>query len=145
MSVFTISKQTRYKVDVNMTTQNYPVKTELFASKAPLEWAIVNNGTLYTAQIPIDQTGVVVSGGIESQTRRTLDNLVHTLECAGESMNSVLQVLIYVTDREYLATVNKVYAEYFNAPYPNRAAMVVAGLAREEMLVELVVYAAVST
>ena len=126
-----------------MTTQSYPVKTELFASKAPLEWAIVNNGTLYTAQIPIDQTGVVVEGGIEAQTRRTLDNLVHTLECAGESMDSVLQVLIYVTDREYLATVNKVYAEYFNAPYPNRAAMVVAGLAREEMLVELVVYAAV--
>jgi len=128
-----------------MTTQSYPVKTELFASKAPLEWAIVNNGTLYTAQIPIDQTGAVVEGGIEAQTRRTLDNLVHTLECAGESLNSVLQVLIYVTDREYLATVNKVYAEYFDAPYPNRAAIVVAGLAREEMLVELVVYAAVKS
>ena len=127
-----------------MKTQSYPVKTELFASKAPLEWAIVNNGTLYTAQIPIDQTGVVVDGGIEAQTRRTLDNLVHTLECAGESLNSVLQVLIYVTDRKYLATVNQVYAEYFNAPYPNRAAIVVAGLAREEMLVELVVYAAVN-
>ncbi|QUM82841.1 RidA family protein [Moritella sp. 36] len=131
-------------MDVNMKTQSYPVQTELFASKAPLEWAIVNNGTLYTAQIPIDQTGVVVDGGIEAQTRRTLDNLVHTLECAGESLNSVLQVLIYVTDREYLATVNKVYAEYFKAPYPNRAAIVVAGLAREEMLVELVVYAAVN-
>jgi enamine deaminase RidA (YjgF/YER057c/UK114 family) len=131
-------------MDVNMTTQHYPVKTELFASKAPLEWAIVNNGTLYTAQIPIDQTGAVVAGGIEAQTRQTFDNLVHTLECAGESLNSVLQVLIYVTDREYLATVNKVYAEYFDAPYPNRAAMVVAGLAREEMLVEFVVYAAVS-
>ncbi|GIC79298.1 enamine deaminase RidA [Moritella sp. F3] len=131
-------------MDVNMTTQSYPVKTELFASKAPLEWAIVNNGTLYTAQIPIDQTGAVVAGGIEAQTRQTFDNLVHTLECAGESLNSVLQVLIYVTDREYLATVNQVYAEYFDAPYPNRAAMVVAGLAREEMLVEFVVYAAVS-
>ncbi|PSW14716.1 reactive intermediate/imine deaminase [Photobacterium rosenbergii] len=119
------------------------VKTSLFASKAPLEWAITHNGTLYTAQIPIDQNGGVVEGGIEAQTRKTLDNLVHTLECAGESLDSVLQVLIYVTDREYLATVNKVYAEYFNAPYPNRAAMVVAGLAREEMLVELVVYAAV--
>ncbi|MBL1417025.1 MAG: RidA family protein [Moritella sp.] len=129
---------------MNMKTQSYPVKTELFASKAPLEWAIVNNGTLYTAQIPIDQTGVVVDGGIEAQTRRTLDNLVHTLECAGESLNSVLQVLIYVTDRKYLATVNQVYAEYFNAPYPNRAAIVVAGLAREEMLVEFVVYAAVN-
>ena len=50
-------------------------------------------------------------------------------------------MLIYVTDRSYLAPVNAVYAEYFQAPYPNRAAMVVAGLAREEMLVELVVYA----
>ncbi|MDX2319713.1 MAG: RidA family protein [Moritella sp.] len=129
---------------MNMKTQSYPVKTELFASKAPLEWAIVNNGTLYTAQIPIDQTGTVVAGGIEAQTRQTLDNLVHTLQCAGESLDSVLQVLIYVTDREYLATVNKLYAEYFNAPYPNRAAIIVAGLAREEMLVELVVYAAVN-
>lgn len=58
-------------------------------------------------------------------------------------MDSVLQVLIYVTDREYLKTVNQVYAEYFTAPYPNRAALVISGLAREEMLVELVVYAAV--
>jgi len=122
-----------------------PVKTELFASKAPLEWAVVNNGTLYTAQIPIDQQGVVIEGGIEAQTRQTMNNLVHTLECAGVSTDAVLQVLIYVTDRSYLATVNQVYAEYFNAPFPNRAAVVVAGLAREEMLVELVVYAAVES
>lgn len=125
-------------------TSKHPIKTSLFASKAPLEWALVNNGTLYTAQIPIDQTGAVVEGGIEAQTRQTLDNLVHTLECADETLDSVLQVLIYVTDRGYLTTVNKVYAEYFNAPYPNRAAMVVAGLAREEMLVEFVVYASAS-
>ncbi|WP_045418345.1 RidA family protein [Vibrio owensii] len=129
---------------MNTSTKKYPVKTALFASKAPLEWAIVNNGTLYTAQIPIDDTGVVVEGGIEAQTRQTFNNLVHTLECAGESLDSVLQVLIYVTDREYLKTVNQVYAEYFDAPYPNRAAMVVAGLAREEMLVEFVVYASAS-
>ncbi|MNN85220.1 Enamine/imine deaminase [compost metagenome] len=84
----------------------------------------------------------MVEGGIEAQTRQTLDNLEHTLECAGLGLEAVTQVLIYVTDRSYLATVNAVYAEYFVAPYPNRAAMVVAGLAREEMLVELVVYAA---
>ncbi|BDR21256.1 RidA family protein [Vibrio diabolicus] len=129
---------------MNTPTKKHPVKTSLFASKAPLEWAIVNNGTLYTAQIPIDDTGTVVEGGIEAQTRQTFNNLIHTLECAGESLDSVLQVLIYVTDREYLKTVNQVYAEYFEAPYPNRAAMVVAGLAREEMLVEFVVYASAS-
>ncbi|WP_299185273.1 RidA family protein [uncultured Psychrobacter sp.] len=128
-----------------MTTQTtkQPVKTPLYASKSPLEWAITNNGTLYTAQIPIDENGEVVAGGIEAQTRQTLDNLKHTLESAGVGMDAVLQVLIYVTDREYLKTVNQVYAEYFEAPYPNRAALVIAGLAREEMLVELVVYAAV--
>ena len=128
-----------------MTTHStkQAIKTSLYASKAPLEWAVTSNGTLYTAQIPIDENGDVVAGGIEAQTRQTLDNLKHTLECANIGMDSVLQVLIYVTDRAYLKTVNQVYAEYFEAPYPNRAALVIAGLAREEMLVELVVYAAV--
>jgi len=128
-----------------MTTHStkQAIKTSLYASKAPLEWAITSNGTLYTAQIPIDENGDVVAGGIEVQTRQTLDNLKHTLECANVGMDSVLQVMIYVTDRDYLKTVNQVYAEYFEAPYPNRAALVIAGLAREAMLVELVVYAAV--
>lgn len=128
-----------------MTTHStkQAIKTSLYASKARLEWAITSNGTLYTAQIPIDENGDVVAGGIEAQTRQTLDNLKHTLECANVGMDSVLQVMIYVTDRDYLKTVNQVYAEYFEAPYPNRAALVIAGLAREEMLVELVVYAAV--
>lgn len=119
----------------------YAIKTDLYTSRSPLEWAVVGNGTLYTAQIPIDAQGQVVAGGIESQARQTLDNLRHTLEAAGTSLDAVTQVMIYVTDRSYLATVNAVYAQYFEAPYPNRAAIVVAGLAREEMLVEMVVYA----
>lgn len=129
---------------MSQPTKKTAVKTDLYASKAPLEWAVVSNGTLYTAQIPIDDQGTVVEGGIEAQARQTMENLKHTLACAGEDMDSVVQALIYVTDREYLATVNKIYEEYFTAPYPNRAAVVVAGLAREEMLVELVVYANVS-
>ncbi len=120
------------------------IKTDLFESSSPLEWAITSNNTLYTAQIPIDKNGIVVEGGIEEQTRQTMNNLVHTLESAGVTTNEVLQVLIYVTKRDYLSVVNKVYAEYFEAPYPNRAAVVVAGLARENMLVELVVYAQAS-
>jgi enamine deaminase RidA (YjgF/YER057c/UK114 family) len=119
----------------------YAIKTDLFASRAPLEWAVVGNGTLYTAQIPINRQGQVITGGIVAQTRQTLDNLRHTLEAAGTSLDAVTQVMIYVTDRSYLSTVNELYTEYFNPPYPNRAALVVAGLAREEMLVELVVYA----
>lgn len=120
------------------------IKTELYNSPSPLEWATVSNGTLYTAQIPIDAQGSVVEGGIEAQVRQTLENLKHTLESAKVGLSDVIQVLIYVTAREDLSVFNRIYAEYFQAPYPNRAAMVIAGLAREEMLVELVVYADVS-
>lgn len=119
------------------------VQTNLFASKAPLEWAVIANGTLSTAQIPIDASGKVVEGGIEVQARQTMDNFKHTIESAELTMADVTQVLIYVTDRSQLPVFNKVYAEYFEAPYPNRAAMIVAGLAREEMLCEIVAYAAV--
>lgn len=120
-----------------------PVKTNLFASKAPLEWAIIANGTLSTTQIPIDSQGNVVDGGISAQARQTMENFKHTIEAAELTMNDVTQVLIYVTDRSQLPAFNAVYAEYFQAPYPNRAAMIVAGLAREEMLCEIVAYAAV--
>lgn len=119
-----------------------PVKTNLYQSKAPLEWATIANNTLYTAQIPINHEGVVVEGGIENQARQTMENLKHTIEAANLSMGHITQVLIYVTAREQLPIFNKVYAEYFVEPYPNRAAMIVAGLAREEMLCEVVVYAA---
>ncbi|WP_421862533.1 RidA family protein [Motiliproteus sp.] len=119
------------------------VKTELFASKAPLEWAVIANGQLSTAQIPIDAEGKVVEGGIEAQARQTMENFKHCIEAAELTMADVTQVLIYVTDRDQLPIFNKVYADYFEAPYPNRAAMIVAGLAREEMLCEIVAYAAV--
>jgi len=120
----------------------HPVKTELFASRAPLSWASVGNGILFTAQIPIDASGEVVEGGIEAQARQTLANLTHTLECAGGGVESLTQVLIYVTRRDDLAAVNKVYAEVVREPYPNRAAVIVSGFAREEMLVEMLAYAA---
>ncbi|EGK7484901.1 RidA family protein [Campylobacter sp. LMG 17559] len=117
------------------------VKTRLFPSKSPLEWAVVSNNILYTAQIPIDKNGEVVTGGIEAQTKQVFSNLIHTLECAGSKLDDVLQILIYVTKREDLKFVNSIYSTYFNTVYPNRAAFIVSGLAREEMLVEFVVYA----
>ncbi|OOV88004.1 RidA family protein [Oceanospirillum linum] len=120
----------------------HTVQTDLYASSSPLEWATIGNGILFTAQIPIDDKGRVVEGGVEAQARQTLDNLKHTLEKAGAGMQNLTQVLIYVTDKSYLPVVNKVYAEYMQEPYPNRAALVVAGLARDEMLVEMVAYAA---
>jgi enamine deaminase RidA (YjgF/YER057c/UK114 family) len=119
-----------------------PVATELPKSKAPLEWAVTANGILFTAQIPVGADGQVVSGGIEAQARQTMANLQHTLDCAGVGMAGLTQALIYVTDREHLAPVNRIYAEYVTEPYPNRAAIIVSGFARPEMLIEIVAYGA---
>lgn len=121
----------------------YPVNTNLPASKSPLAWATVGNDILFTAQIPIDAEGKVVDGGIEPQIIQTLANLKHTLESAGSRVSDLTQVVIYVTDREHLATVNRVYADFVSEPFPNRAAIIVSGFAREEMLVEILAYAVV--
>jgi len=121
----------------------YPVNTNLPASKSPLAWATVGNGILFTAQIPIDAEGKVVDGGIEPQIKQTLANLKHTLESAGTSVANLTQVLIYVTDRNDLVAVNREYATFVTEPFPNRAAIIVSGFARAEMLVEIVAYAVV--
>jgi enamine deaminase RidA (YjgF/YER057c/UK114 family) len=106
-------------------------------------WAVAANGTLYTAQIPVSADGALVSGGIEAQTEQVFANLFRTLEAAGATAGDVAQVLIYVTDRAWLPFVNAVWLRHFRAPFPNRASFVVAGLAREEMLIEIVAYAGV--
>ena len=121
----------------------YPVDTGLPASKAPLAWATVGNGLLFTAQIPIDAAGDVVPGGIEAQTRQVLANLAQTLQRAGTGVAGLTQVVIYVTDRDHLSTVNRLYADFVQPPWPNRAAIIVSGFARESMLVEMLAYAVV--
>lgn len=121
----------------------YTVNTNLPASKLPLAWATVGNGTLFTAQIPINAEGKVVDGGIEPQIKQTLLNLQHTLKSAGSSVAYLTQVVIYVTNRDDLAAVNREYAQFVTEPYPNRAAIIVSGFAREEMLVEILAYAVV--
>ena len=84
-----------------------------------------------------------MEGGIEPQIIQTLANLKHTLESAGSGVSDLTQVVIYVTDREHLAIVNHVYADFVSQPFPNRAAIIVSGFAREEMLVEILAYAVV--
>jgi 2-iminobutanoate/2-iminopropanoate deaminase len=98
---------------------------------------------LYTAQIPVGADGAVVSGGIDAQAQQVFANLFQTLGAVRASAREAAQVLIDVTDRAWLPAVNAVWLRHFAVPFPNRASFVVAGLAREAMLVELVAYVCV--
>ena len=82
-----------------------------------------------SGQIPLDpDTMELVAGDFEARARRVFDNLKAVVEAAGADMGQVLKVNIYLTDLANFPTVNTVMAEYFDEPYPARAAVGVASL-----------------
>jgi 2-iminobutanoate/2-iminopropanoate deaminase len=96
----------------------------------PYSQAIKSGELLFlSGQIPLDPaTGELVSGGIETQTRRVLDNLGQILKSAGGSFADVVKTTIYLVDLGEFAAMNAVYATYFAAPAPARATVQVAAL-----------------
>lgn len=108
-----------------------PISTERApAAIGPYSQAVRAGGTVYlSGQIPLDPaTGELVTGDISAQTRRVFDNLKAVCEAAGGSLDGVVRVGIYVMDLSDFAQVNAVMAEYFQAPYPARSTIQVAGL-----------------
>ena len=74
------------------------------------------------------QTGELVSGGIESETRQALTNLKHVLEAAGLSLSEVVKTTVFLRDINDFAAMNGVYAEFFTQNPPARSAVQVAAL-----------------
>ena len=70
----------------------------------------------------------VVSGGIETEITRVFDNLKAVAEASGGSLADVVKLNIFLTDLGNFPTVNEIMAQYFQQPYPARAAIGVAAL-----------------
>ena len=92
--------------------------------------AVKVDTTVYmSGQIPLDPaTMELVNGGIEDQIRRVFDNLSAVAEAAGGTLGDVVKLNIFLTDLSCFPTVNEIMANYFNEPYPARAAIGVASL-----------------
>ncbi len=87
------------------------------------------NLVFLSGQIPLDPvTMTLVDGGIETQIRRVFDNLAAVCEAAGASLSDAVRLTVYLTDLDNFATVNEIMAQYFDTPYPARAAVGVAAL-----------------
>jgi len=74
------------------------------------------------------ETGKFVGGGIEEQTRQTLNNLLAILEAAGTTKDKLVKCTVLLADIEDFKAMNKVYAEFFPENPPARAAFAAAGL-----------------
>jgi len=86
--------------------------------------------TVYlSGQIPLDPaTMELVSGNAEARIRRVFDNLGAVAEAAGGSLQDIAKLNVFLTDLGQFALVNQVMSEYFQKPYPARAAIGVAAL-----------------
>ena len=118
------------------------IATGLPEGNAPVEWATISNGTLYTASIPVRADGSIEDGDIITQTELTLNNLKQIVEAAGCTMDDVTQVQVFLTDKMYFDDMNEVYRHAFSKPYPNRAT-VIAGLMVPGAKIEIVAHAVV--
>jgi len=97
--------------------------------KPPYSPVVVSGDMVYTAgQVAYDETGTLVEGGTEEQTRRVLENLRTCLEAAGCTLDDVIKVTAFLVDLGQVAAYNEIYREFFSEPYPARST-VQAGLA----------------
>jgi len=75
--------------------------------------------------------------GVEAQTRQVLDNMKRVLEAAGSSMDEVVKTTVFLVKAEDFAKMNEVYKTYFTKDLPARSTVIVAALARPEIIVEI--------
>ncbi len=110
-----------------ITAQNAP------KAAGPYSTAVRQNGFVFlSGQIPLDpQTGQLVTGSIEEQTARVLDNLKAVLEAAGLSFNNVVKTTVFLKDMGNFARMNETYAKYFSSNPPARSTVEVARLPRD--------------
>jgi 2-iminobutanoate/2-iminopropanoate deaminase len=104
----------------------------------PYNQAVIFKGSqlVFTAgQIPLDpETGSVVEGDIEIQTKQTLENLKAVLEAAGTELSKVIKVTVFLKDMKDFPRLNNVYATYFNQNHPARSVVEVSCLPKNVLI-----------
>ena len=104
------------------------------APVGPYQQAVRSGNLVFTAgQIPLDpQTNQLVTGGIEAQTERVIQNLKAILEAAGTSLERVVKTTVYLRDMNDFPAMNTIYAGFFRADMaPARSTVQVARLPKD--------------
>ena len=113
---------------------NQPIQTSgAPAAIGPYSQGIAAGNTAYVSgQLPIDPaTGAFAGEDVAAQTRQSLTNIKNILAVEGLDMSHVVKTTVMLKDIADFAAMNEVYAQFFAAPYPARAAYQVAALPKD--------------
>ncbi len=95
--------------------------------------AVKTGSSVYlSGQIPlIPETMEMIEGDIKQQIHRVFQNLQAVAKAAGGDLSDVVKLNVFLTNLSDFPYVNEVMAEYFQQPYPARAAIGVAALPKD--------------
>ncbi len=96
----------------------------------PFSSAVRVGNTLYLSGSigNIPGTMDLAEGGIQGETRQTLENISRTLETFGSSLDRVVKCTVFLADMAEWGAMNEVYRTFFENP-PARSALGASGLA----------------
>src|SRR5690606_31732590 len=98
----------------------------------------VGNQLWIAGQVALRDGWVVGEGDIRLQARTVFENLERVVTAAGGTLDDIVETTTYMTDRAYSPVINEVRGEFFRGPVkPTSTLLVIAGLARPELLVEV--------
>jgi reactive intermediate/imine deaminase len=95
--------------------------------------AVRTGSTVYlSGQIPlVPESMAIISDDISEQIHQVFKNLSAVATAADGSLDDIVKLNVFLTDLSHFPTVNEIMAEYFNEPYPARAAIGVAALPKD--------------
>jgi reactive intermediate/imine deaminase len=95
----------------------------------------VGNTVYLSGQIPlVPESMQLVSNDARAQITRVFENLSAVAQAAGGTLQDVVKLNVFLTDLAHFPIVNEVMAQYFEKPYPARAAIGVAALPKGAMV-----------
>lgn len=104
----------------------------------------VGNFLFTSGQIPlVPETGELVEGDVQDQTRQSLKNVKAILEEAGTSLENVVKTTVFIKNMDDFGKINEVYGEFFTENPPARSCVEVARLPKD-VQVEIEVIAMLS-
>ena len=87
--------------------------------------AVSGGTTVYlSGQIPlVPETMEIAEGGISEEINQVFQNLTAVCNEAGGDLSNIIKLNIFLTDLSNFPVVNEIMAQYFDEPYPARAAI----------------------